>query len=73
MKNYPNYWGVIRIDFLKVGNFTTTKRDIAREWCKHNCIGKFISSDLYPWAFLKEEDAKKFALTCNGIVVYKGM
>ena len=45
MKNVYAYWGVYP-DFLKVGQFTVSKRDEARQWCLDNCKNKFISSDL---------------------------
>lgn len=67
------YWGVIGIPFLKRGQFTIEKRNHALEWCQMNCENKYITSDLYPWAFLSEKDAMLFAETFGGTVVFKDM
>lgn len=70
MKISPAYWGV-RPDFLKLGSFTIDKRDMAIQWCKENCIDKFISSDLYAWAFLSKTDAENFSFQFGGELQYK--
>lgn len=70
MKNSHPYWG-IKPDFLKLGQFTKLKRNNAREWCKKNCKNKFISSDIYPWAFLDKADAELFAKTFGGELMFK--
>lgn len=67
----PAYWGVTKIPFLQTGKFTTEKRDAAIEWCKNNCIDKFISSDIFPWAFLSKKDADNFQKQFGGEVKYK--
>lgn len=70
MTNYPAYYGVTP-DLLKKGHFSENKRNIARDWCTDNCLDKFKWSDVYPWAFLNEEDANKFAIEFGGDVRYK--
>jgi hypothetical protein len=70
MKNVYAYWGVYP-DFLKVGQFTVSKRDEARQWCLDNCKNKFISSDLKNWAFLSETDAIEFQKRFGGWLKFK--
>lgn len=65
------YWGVVSIPFLKLGQFTVEKRNEAIEWCNANCEDKRITSDLRPWAFLSEKDARAFADKFGGTVVFK--
>jgi len=70
MKNIYPYWGV-RPDFLTLGMFNKNKRDEARKWCVDNCKDKFISSDLYPWAFLDKNDAIIFQKQFGGWLKFK--
>jgi hypothetical protein len=70
VKNYPAYYGVTP-DFLKKGLWSINKSNIALDWCNKNCQDKYKDSDLYPWAFLNEEDAKKFSIKFGGDVRYK--
>ena len=70
MNNVYPYWGV-RPDFLKDGQFTISKRDHARQWCIDNARDKFISSDLYAWAFLNEQDAIDFQKQFGGWIKFK--
>ena len=65
------YWGVVEIPFLKRGQFTVEKRNQALAWCELNCENKRITSDVRPWAFLSERDARLFAATFGGTVVFK--
>ena len=67
----PAYWGVVGIPFLKLGQFTTEKRDEALSWCEQNCEDKRITSDISPWAFLSKRDAESFAKKFGGEVKYK--
>lgn len=70
VRTYPAYYGV-KPDFLNKGAFTIQARNNALKWCRENCMDKFLSSDLYPWAFLSEGDAKKFSIEFGGEVKYK--
>lgn len=70
LKNYPAYYGV-KPDFLNKGMFSVHNRNIALEWCRENCMDKFKGSDLHPWAFLSEADAKKFSVEFGGELKYK--
>ena len=65
------YWAVVEIPFLKIGHFTIEKRNQALEWCDLNCENKRITSDIRPWVFLSERDARLFADTFGGNVVFK--
>jgi hypothetical protein len=67
---YPAYYGV-KPDFLKKGNFSITEINNAINWCNNNCQDKYKDSDLSPWAFLNEDDAKKFSIEFGGEVRYK--
>lgn len=66
----PGYWAVYP-NFLQPGKFTVEQRDAAILWCRENCVDKFISSDLHPWAFLNEQDALNFQKQFGDIVQYK--
>ena len=66
------YWGVIGIPFLKLGQFTIEKRNRALEWGNSNCEDRRITSDVRPWVFLSEKDARLFAAEFGGTVVFKG-
>jgi hypothetical protein len=70
MKNVHAHWAVYP-DFLQLGKFTITNRDEARQWCLDNCKNKFISSDVFAWAFLDESDAKEFSKQYGGNIVFK--
>jgi hypothetical protein len=70
MKHSPAYWGV-KPNFNKIGEWHASKRNAAREWCKENCQGRYISSDLGRWAFENETDANNFASKYDGDVKYK--
>lgn len=69
-KNVYPYWAVLP-DFLRIGQFTIAKRDMARQWCIDNCKNKFISSDIHPWAFLEESDAISFQNQFGGWIKFK--
>lgn len=71
MKNEIPYWGVVLPDFLKIGNFSKAKVKEARCWCIQNCKGKFITSDICPWAFLIEQDAINFQKIYGGFIQFK--
>lgn len=67
MKNYPAYYGVMP-DFLNKGQWSRFKSNIALDWCNNNLQDKYKDSDFYPWAFLNEDDAKKFSQEFGGDV-----
>ena len=71
IKNEIAYWGVIRPQFLILGHFTRAKSDEAREWCVEHCMGRFISSDLYPWCFEIENDAIAFQNRYGGTIRFR--
>lgn len=43
----------------------------AINWCNNNCQDKYKDSNLSPWVFLSEDDAKKFSVEFGGEVRYK--
>jgi hypothetical protein len=70
MTNYPAYYGVTP-DFMKRSQWSRNKSNNALDWCNNNLQDKYKDSDLFPWAFLNEDDAKNFSLEFGGEVRYK--